>query len=57
MIFAVVLSHWVLDFFAHRHDMPLAPGIHKYYGLGLYNSLGGMITVEGLIWLSGILLI
>ena len=30
----MVLSHWFLDFIAHRADMPLAPGIHKYYGLG-----------------------
>ena len=35
LIFAPVLSHWFLDFVAHRADMPLAPGIHKYYGLGL----------------------
>lgn len=54
VIFVAVLSHWFLDLVAHRADMPLAPGIHKYYGLGLYNSLPGMIVVEGLIWLSGI---
>jgi hypothetical protein len=56
LIFAAVLSHWFLDFVAHRADMPLAPGIHKYYGLGLYNSRIGMIGVEGLIWLSGIVI-
>jgi hypothetical protein len=56
LIFAVVLSHWFLDFIAHRADMPLAPGINRYYGLGLYNSRPGMIVVEGLIWLAGILL-
>lgn len=56
LIFAVVLSHWFLDFIAHRADMPLAPGIHKYYGLGLYNSRPGMVAVEGLIWLVGVLL-
>lgn len=54
LIFVAVLSHWFLDFVAHRADMPLAPGIHKYYGLGLYNSLPGMIVVEGAIWLGGI---
>jgi len=32
LIFAAVLCHWFLDFIAHRADMPLAPGIHKYYG-------------------------
>jgi hypothetical protein len=56
LIFVAVLSHWFLDFVAHRADMPLAPGIHKYYGLGLYNSRIGMISVEGLIWLSGIVI-
>jgi hypothetical protein len=56
LIFVAVLSHWVLDFIAHRADMPLAPGIHKYYGLGLYNSRPGMIAVEGLIWVIGIVL-
>lgn len=56
VIFVLVLSHWLLDFIAHRPDMPLAPGIHKYYGLGLYNSRPGMIAVEGLIWLGGIVI-
>jgi hypothetical protein len=51
-----VLSHWVLDFIAHRADLPLAPGIHRYYRLGLYNSRTGMIVVEGLIWFMGIAL-
>lgn len=54
VIFVLVLSHWFLDFIAHRADLPLAPGIHKYYGLGLYNSRPGMIAVEGLIWFGGI---
>lgn len=54
LIFVAVLSHWVLDFIAHRPDMPLAPGVHKYYGLGLYNSRPGIIAVEGLVWLIGI---
>jgi hypothetical protein len=56
LISVAVLTHWFLDFIAHRADMPLAPGFHNYYGLGLYNSRAGMIVVEGLIWLSGIVL-
>src|SRR5215472_3969376 len=56
LIFVAVLSHWVLGLIAHRADMPLAPGIHKYYGLGLYNSRFGMVVVEGLIWVMGIVL-
>lgn len=56
LIFAAVVSHWVLDFISHRPDMPLAPGVHKYFGLGLYNSRPGMLIVEGLLWLAGIII-
>ena len=56
LIFVAVLSHWVLDFVSHRPDMPLAPGAHDYYGLGLYNSRIGMLVVEGMMWLGGIVL-
>ncbi len=56
LVFAAVVSHWVLDFVSHRPDVPLAPGIHRYYGLGLYNSRPGMLLVEGLLWLGGIVL-
>jgi len=50
----VVLSHWVLDFVSHRPDMPLSPGLHKYFGLGLYNSRLGILVVEGLFWVVGV---
>jgi membrane-bound metal-dependent hydrolase YbcI (DUF457 family) len=56
LISVAVLSHWVLDFVSHRPDMPLAPGAHHYYGLSLYNSRLGMLVVEGLLWLGGIVL-
>jgi membrane-bound metal-dependent hydrolase YbcI (DUF457 family) len=56
VIFFAVLSHWVLDWMAHRPDMPLAPGIHAVFGLGLYNSRIGMLLVEGLLWLAGIVI-
>jgi hypothetical protein len=56
VILVLVLSHWFLDLIAHRPDMPLAPGIHQYYGLGLYNSRPGMLAIEGLIWVSGIVI-
>jgi hypothetical protein len=56
LIFAAVVSHWVLDFVSHRPDMPLAPGIHRYYGLDLYNSRPAMLLVEGLLWLGGVVL-
>lgn len=56
IIFAAVLSHWLLDYLSHRPDMPLAPGIHRYFGLGLYNSPLGIVVVEGLLWVGGVLL-
>jgi hypothetical protein len=49
-LFAAVMSHWLLDFAAHRPDMALAPGIHRYFGLGLWNSVAATIIVEGGIW-------
>ena len=56
IIAAAVLSHWVLDFISHRPDMPLAPGVHKYFGLGLWNSVVGTAIVEGTMWLAAIFL-
>jgi hypothetical protein len=41
---------------SHRPDMPLAPGFHRYYGLGLYNSPLGLLIVEGGLWVIGIIL-
>jgi hypothetical protein len=56
VIFAAVLSHWVLDFVSHRPDMPLAPGVARYLGLGLWNSVWATFVVEGLLWLVSIVL-
>jgi hypothetical protein len=49
----LVLSHWVLDFVVHRHDLPLWPGGPKY-GLGLWNSWPASISVEALVFGAGI---
>ena len=40
-----VVSHWVLDWIVHRADMPLWPGGPRY-GLGLWNSIAGTMTLE-----------
>ncbi len=56
VILGLVLSHWLLDFVSHRPDMPLAPGFHHYFGLGLYNSPVGILLVEGLVWFGGIVI-
>src|SRR5512141_672663 len=42
---ALVLSHWVLDFIAHRPDMPLWPG-GPVVGLGLWYSVPATLVVE-----------
>jgi LexA-binding, inner membrane-associated putative hydrolase len=47
-VFAIwigVVSHWVLDWITHRPDMPLVPSGARY-GLGLWNSIAGTMTVE-----------
>jgi hypothetical protein len=51
IICALVLSHWLLDFVSHPPDMPLAPGIDRYFGLGLWTSLPATLVVEGFMWL------
>jgi hypothetical protein len=45
VLFALVVSHWVLDFITHVPDLPLYPGGPKY-GLGLWNSVTATFVVE-----------
>jgi hypothetical protein len=49
-----VFSHWLLDFFVHKPDLPIAPGIHIILGLGLWNSIIGTIFVEGFLFISAV---
>jgi hypothetical protein len=55
MLFAAVMSHWLLDFVAHGPDMALAPGFDWRFGLGLWNSVASTIIVEGGMWLLAIM--
>lgn len=48
-----VFSHWVLDFIVHRADLPIAPGVETFFGLGLWNSLPATLIVELSIFLGG----
>jgi hypothetical protein len=48
-----VPTHWVLDFVAHRPDMPIVPGGERY-GLGMWNSLPLTLFVEFAIYGVGI---
>lgn len=50
---ALVVSHWVLDWVTHRPDMPLYPDGPRY-GLTLWNSAGGTVLVESLLFVAGL---
>ncbi len=56
ILFAAVVSHWVLDWIAHRPDMPLAPGTQTRLGLGLWAYIPVTVLVEGGFWLLAVLL-
>ena len=53
LLAALVVSHWLLDFLAHRPDLPVVPGGPRY-GLALWNSLALTVAVEGLLFASGV---
>lgn len=55
VIWISVVSHWVLDWITHRPDMPLYPGGPRY-GLALWNSVPGTLTVELLMFAVGVCL-
>ena len=55
LLFALVVSHWVLDFASHAPDMPLWPGASSpKLGLGLWYSIPATLIVEGAMWVAGI---
>jgi len=56
LLFAAVLSHWIIDFFSHRPDMPISPGFKAAYGLGLWNSLPATLALEGGFWLLAVII-
>jgi hypothetical protein len=55
VIFALVVSHWVLDFVTHRPDLPLWPGGPEA-GLGLWYSIPATVVVEGALVAIGLAL-
>ena len=55
VVAACVPSHWVLDWIAHRPDMPIIPGGARH-GLGLWNSLPLTLSTELALFLAGIVL-
>lgn len=53
--FVAVLSHWILDFFTHRPDLPIFISGEKF-GLGLWNYLWGTFIVEASLFFLGVML-
>lgn len=52
---ALLPTHWLLDYFSHRPDMPLYPGGPKI-GLGMWNSLPLTLVVEFGLFAAGVIL-
>jgi hypothetical protein len=53
VVFVLVPSHWLLDYVAHRRDLPVIPG-GENHGLGMWNSLPLTLVVEFAIFGMGI---
>ncbi|MDH3628745.1 MAG: metal-dependent hydrolase [Acidobacteriota bacterium] len=51
---AALLSHWILDLFVHRPDLPLAPGTDLRLGLGLWNSTIATLVLELAVFAIGV---
>ena len=54
IIAACVASHWVLDFVAHRPDLPLTFSEVTKVGLGLWYNKTLTIIVESILFLGGL---
>lgn len=55
VIWACVMSHWVLDYIVHRPDLPLYPG-SRLFGMGLWNSVAGTLLIEGGLFVIGVII-
>lgn len=53
VLWALVVSHWVLDWVTHRADMPLYPHGARF-GLGVWNSFPATIALEGALYAAGV---
>lgn len=51
---ALVPSHWLLDAIVHRPDLPLAPGVDLFIGLGLWNSVPTTLAIELLLFFAAV---
>jgi hypothetical protein len=53
---ALVVSHWLLDWVAHRPDLPLLLSGGEKLGLGLWHSLPATLAAEALLLAAGVAL-
>ncbi|HVO73152.1 MAG TPA: metal-dependent hydrolase [Ignavibacteriaceae bacterium] len=53
---ALVFSHWILDLFTHRPDLPLTFSNETKEGMGLWNSFWLSLTIESIIYAAGVYL-
>ena len=52
----LVVSHWVLDYIVHIPDLPVWLSDENKVGLGLWNSVPATLTVELVLFLSGVII-
>jgi hypothetical protein len=55
LVGSLLPTHWLLDYFSHRPDMPLYPGGPKF-GLDMWNSLPLTLAVEYGLFLVGLVI-
>jgi hypothetical protein len=53
---ALVVSHWVLDVFVHRPDMPVTFNGTTRVGFGLWNSVPATLIAEFLLFAAGVVM-
>ncbi|MGC4023470.1 MAG: hypothetical protein QM734_16730 [Cyclobacteriaceae bacterium] len=53
LIAGCVASHWLLDFFTHRPDLPLTLSESTKVGLGLWNHKAATIIIETGMFITG----
>ena len=54
VVFAGVVSHWVLDVVVHGPDMPVLPTNGPHVGLGLWNSVPTTLLLETTMLVAGV---
>ena len=56
VLFALVVSHWLLDLIVHAPDLPLFPGNSPRFGFGLWNFVSVTAAIEIAMFVVGCVL-